>query len=864
MEANSEFEASECLYQANAFSNADSQTGPPVPYQGYMDHGDRLEGRIPAYPHMYGGSAVAAFSDRTPGLRFQMPPIWTVDRPQSFHTGGHSGGRASEATGHQHMPVLGRLADLQPIVRGGYTPHKSCDLDRYKLGVPGEPQEVMFDPDSDTHISGRTVGPDSGPGTAIPRASDIHHHVHFTAPGPDERSSTLLAESTGFDGQPGGPCPQLQISHETHATAPSVPLQAGSPHTGPHSSGNTRDAGGTGVVDVVTQLVSGDGVPPSPTLLHGHDRRISLGVGGTPRGGTGPRPVVPIGIRGPRQPTRAMGGPQDAPSLRASGDGASSAYSDRQLDSGSLPEQTGRHTLESALQTHENAASVVFRPLNISGCLPYRRGSERPGRQSLQGSSGQEPLSEFTQPRGNATDLQGDRSPGHRSVRDQCQQESPEVLFAVQGARGFRDGRFLDLLGRPHGVRLPSSSTHRQSDPEDREDEMSGNPRGTLLAQPTVVSSSGGPTDGPTKTSAKQTRHSPESQGRALSGRGVPAVDCVAIVRRRYREIGFSRDAAGLAASGRRMSTNNTYSNRLGVYFAWCDQKGFDPLRAPVNVVADFLTDRFQTGLQAGTVRNYKSAIQAVHLGFADGSSLAEADPIRQLLNGMFNSRPPPRKLVPAWDLNTLLNFLKDPPFEPLSSASLEDLTHKVVVLVALACGRRCSELHALAVGDHLTLSRAGATLYFRPGFLAKNERSSFTASPIFLPDIAIGSSVSEDRFWCPVRALRYYLKRTKLLRDDTDQLFVTSRKPHKAASKRSIARWICEVIHRSGAIVKGRVTAHSTRAVASSTAFLKGVTAEEVINTVAWKTASTFSTTYLRDLPPADSTKFARAVLTA
>ena len=154
--------------------------------------------------------------------------------------------------------------------------------------------------------------------------------------------------------------------------------------------------------------------------------------------------------------------------------------------------------------------------------------------------------------------------------------------------------------------------------------------------------------------------------------------------------------------------------------------------------------------------------------------------------------------------------------------------------------------------------------MHFRPGFLAKNERSSFSATPIFLPDIAIGSSVNEDRFWCPVRALRYYLKRTQPLRGATDQLFITSRKPYRAASKRSIARWICEVIQGSGAIVKGRVTAHSTRAVASSTAFSKGVTAGEIINAVAWKTASTFSTTYLRDLPRADAAKFARAVLTA
>ena len=91
---------------------------------------------------------------------------------------------------------------------------------------------------------------------------------------------------------------------------------------------------------------------------------------------------------------------------------------------------------------------------------------------------------------------------------------------------------------------------------------------------------------------------------------------------------------------------------------------------------------------------------------------------------------------------NTLLNYLKCPPFEPLSSASLEDLTHKVVISVVLDSGQRCSELHALAVGEHLTLSRAGATLYVRPGF--SGERSIFSTT--YLRDLPPANSTKFAR----------------------------------------------------------------------------------------------------------------------
>ena len=270
----------------------------------------------------------------------------------------------------------------------------------------------------------------------------------------------------------------------------------------------------------------------------------------------------------------------------------------------------------------------------------------------------------------------------------------------------------------------------------------------------------------------------------------------------------------------------------------------------------------FNSGLQAGTIRNYKAAIQAVHVGFADGSSLASSDAIRQILRGMFNTRPPQRKIVPAWNLNTLLESLKGAPYEPLVAASLTSLTHKTLMLIALASGRRCSELHALSTGEHLRLSRAGATLYFRPGFLAKNERISFSADPIFLPSIATESSVHEDRLWCPVRALRYYLKRTESIRGSVEQLFIITRVPYTAASKGSLARWICEAIENTGALNPGgAASAHSTRAMAASRAFHRGATIKEVMEAVAWKSPSTFTSTYLRDLPPAGSS-FARAVL--
>ena len=52
---------------------------------------------------------------------------------------------------------------------------------------------------------------------------------------------------------------------------------------------------------------------------------------------------------------------------------------------------------------------------------------------------------------------------------------------------------------------------------------------------------------------------------------------------------------------------------------------------------------------------------------------------------------------VPPWDLSHVLSFLRGPPFEPLSSCSLRDLTRKVLFLVSLATARRVGELQAVS-----------------------------------------------------------------------------------------------------------------------------------------------------------------------
>ena len=125
----------------------------------------------------------------------------------------------------------------------------------------------------------------------------------------------------------------------------------------------------------------------------------------------------------------------------------------------------------------------------------------------------------------------------------------------------------------------------------------------------------------------------------------------------------------------------------------WCLEREMDPIDPSVMALADFLIFLFEEKkLAPVSVKGYRSAISSTlkHLSSVNFSS----DPVlSDIIKSMEFEKPVVSKAVPHWDLSLVLDCLKESPFEPMSSCSLKCLTQKTVFLIALASGRRDSDI---------------------------------------------------------------------------------------------------------------------------------------------------------------------------
>lgn len=314
----------------------------------------------------------------------------------------------------------------------------------------------------------------------------------------------------------------------------------------------------------------------------------------------------------------------------------------------------------------------------------------------------------------------------------------------------------------------------------------------------------------------------------------------------------------------RRPSTVQNYNSKWVTWVTFCNKrnKKLDPLHPKPSLVADFLAFLYKSkGLKHATLCNYRSAItNTIKASRGCDVSFISDDPlIKQVLDGVKNEFPLKQVLPPLWDVFLVLRYLRGETFEPLATCSLKLLSQKTLFLVMLACSRRLSGVHALSGLDkdiEFTRGDASCNLSFLPEFRAKNQDALSDSQSIEIKSLSqLIEHDDDDRLNCPVRALKYYLRRTDSHRLGKRRLFLSLNQSYeKDISKNTLVSWLRELI--TSAYKKahldpppGASRSHEIRKVSTSLGFMTNVSMATLMRAAFWRSESTFTSSYLRDI---------------
>jgi integrase len=284
-----------------------------------------------------------------------------------------------------------------------------------------------------------------------------------------------------------------------------------------------------------------------------------------------------------------------------------------------------------------------------------------------------------------------------------------------------------------------------------------------------------------------------------------------------------------------------------------------DPLKVSVANLADFLLHLHLKGLAVVTIEGYRTAISHT-LKAVSNLDIGKDHHLSALIANFDRTISKQKDLLVPWDLSLVLRKLRKKPFEPLKEIDMKHLTFKTVFLLALATGKRRSEIHAWRKDVLYTEEWKSVTIVPDPSFIAKTQlvgrQPVLDSVEVKSLSNFLGDDMGGDLTLCPVRALKMYLVRTRDIRKERTKLFISFKQGYSAEiHANTISSWLKKVIimtHEESTDKDHRILgikAHQVRGVAASWANLNNISMDDIMTNCSWKNHNTFTSYYLKDL---------------
>lgn len=271
--------------------------------------------------------------------------------------------------------------------------------------------------------------------------------------------------------------------------------------------------------------------------------------------------------------------------------------------------------------------------------------------------------------------------------------------------------------------------------------------------------------------------------------------------------------------------SNNTYKQYDSCIKTWinyCSKHNYDYTSGSIPIIIHFLTEIFDSGAKYGTINSYKSAL-ALLLG-----NKLDDDRLKRFMKGVFKLRPTNPKYNTTWDPSIVLGYLAHK--WPNETLNLKTLSKKTVTLLALVTAHRVQTLSLIKINN--IFPSPNEIIINIPDIIKTTNLNS--VQPVLrLPFYNARPEI------CPARCLLSYIDRTQSLRaNNTNNLFISYKKPHSKIGSQTISNWLKDTLQESG-VDTSMFSAHSTRHASTSKANRLGVSVEVIKKTAGWSASS-------------------------
>ncbi|KAJ8913077.1 hypothetical protein NQ315_006578 [Exocentrus adspersus] len=258
---------------------------------------------------------------------------------------------------------------------------------------------------------------------------------------------------------------------------------------------------------------------------------------------------------------------------------------------------------------------------------------------------------------------------------------------------------------------------------------------------------------------------------RRTSNVGNPYTGCRDAIRLAYLNRGVPESAIEVLVSSLADSTIKQYNSTYAKWWAFC--KDGEVFKSDSNKIIEFLNTELQKGANYNTINQHRSALNTL-------LQLTDSPLVTRFMKGAFRIRPVFPRYNETWDPNPVLTYLNN--LTPLASLTLEKLTYKFVVLLALISSQRVQTLTKVKLSN---------ITYFEDKIEIKITDIIKTSAPGKCQPILTLPYFHENPNLCIATILKYYIDTTQQYRNSHDQLLITIKKPHHPASAQTVAKWI-------------------------------------------------------------------------